>query len=65
MEIATIRFSDRESGDEAVVVVRAIGETTGLALSLMKSGDVEVFFGVEQLDQLMGALQKARGLLAT
>ena len=64
MEIATIRFSDRDSGDEALMVVRVIGETTGLALSLVRNGDTEVSFGAEELDQLIGALQKARELLA-
>jgi hypothetical protein len=59
--IATIQFSDRESGDEAVAIVRSTGETTGLALSLRKNGDIEVFFGNKELKQLIEALQKALG----
>jgi hypothetical protein len=63
MEIATISFPDRDSGDDAIAVVRAVGETVGLALSLRNNGDVEVFFGKEELDQLIEALQKARAAL--
>jgi len=36
------------------------GEITGLALSLRRSGDVEVFFGRQELEQLIEALQKAQ-----
>ena len=63
MQIATIGFADRDSGDEAVMMVRAVGETIGLALSLRRSGDVEVFFGAQELDQLIEALKKAQAAL--
>ena len=63
MEIATICFLDRDSGDEAVMVVRAEGETAGLAVSLCKGGDIEVFFGRQELDQLIEALKKAQAAL--
>lgn len=59
-QIATISFADLDSGDEAMASVRVIGETAGLALSLKRNGDVEVFFGPHELDQLIEALQSAR-----
>lgn len=63
MEVATICFTDRDCGDEAVAVVRLEGEKTGLALSLRRNGDIEVFFGRQELDDLIDALAKARRLL--
>jgi hypothetical protein len=44
MEVATICFKDRDSGDEAMALVRVEGEITGLALSLRRNGDIEVFW---------------------
>ena len=64
MEVATICFKDRDSEDEAMALVRVEGETIGLALSLMKNGDIEVFFGAQELEQLIEALQKAQAALA-
>ena len=63
MQIATIGFTDLGSGDDASAVVRIEGGAMGLALSLKRNGDVEVFFGPEELDQLINALQKARSEL--
>lgn len=63
MKVATICFTDRDCGDEAVAVVRVEGEATGLALSLRRNGDIEVFFGAQELGHLIDALAKARGLL--
>jgi hypothetical protein len=63
MQVATIRFTDRDSGDEAVALVRVEGEIIGLALSLRQNGDIEVFFGRQELDHLIDALEKARRLL--
>jgi hypothetical protein len=60
MQVATIRFTDLDCGDEAVAVVRVVGQATGLALSLKRNGDIEVFFGKQELDQLVEALSKAR-----
>ena len=64
MQVATIAFPDRDSGDEAVIVVRANSEGVGLALSLRKGSDTEVFFGSKQLDQLISALERSRGLIS-
>jgi hypothetical protein len=63
MQIAMIPFADRDSGDEAFALVRVKGEITGLALSLRRSGDVEVFLGRQELGQLIEALQKAQAAL--
>jgi hypothetical protein len=64
MQVATLCFPDRDSGDEAVIIVRAADDVVGLALSLRNGGDIEVFFGAEQLDQLIVTLDKSRGLLS-
>jgi hypothetical protein len=63
MEAVTIGFTDRDSGDEAMALVRVEGETIGLALSLRQNGDIEVFFGRQELEQLIEALQKAQAAL--
>jgi hypothetical protein len=63
MQVATIRFTDRDSGDEAMALVRVEGEIAGLALSLRRNGDIEVFFGRQELEQLIEALQKAQAAL--
>jgi hypothetical protein len=62
MQIATISFVDRDSGDEAEAIVRVAGATTGLCLSLKTNGDIEVHLAADELDKLIGALQKAREL---
>ena len=64
MQVATIGFPDRDSGDEAVIVVRANSEGVGLTLSLRKGSDTEVFFGSKELDQLISALERSRGLIS-
>ena len=62
MQIATVRFTDLDSGDEASAMVRVMEKTIGLALSLKRNGDIEVFFGTQELDELIEALQKARAI---
>ena len=57
--IATIAFSDHESGDEGIVIVRAAPGTLALALSLRKDGDMEVFLGLEECEKLTNALGRA------
>jgi hypothetical protein len=63
MDVATICFTDRDCGDEATVLVRVEGEIIGLALSLRRNGDIEVFFGRQELEQMIEALQKAQAAL--
>lgn len=64
MQVATICFPDHDSGDEAAIIVRTIGDVAGLALSLRKNGDIEVFLGAQELDQLIVALERTRELLS-
>jgi hypothetical protein len=63
MQIASIFFTDLDSGEEGWAGVRVVGGTTGLTLSLKKNGDIGVFFGAQVLDQLIEALQQARAAL--
>ncbi|WP_145987251.1 MULTISPECIES: hypothetical protein [Bradyrhizobium] len=63
MNIPPISFIDKDSGDEGVVLVRVSGDAVGLAVSLRKNGDVEVFLGAEELDRLIRVLEDARRVL--
>jgi hypothetical protein len=63
MQVAMIPFTDSESGDEAFASVRVEGGAAGLALSLRKNGDIEVFLARRDLEQLIEALQKAKAAL--
>ena len=58
-EISTIRFKDLESGDNGVVIIRARKGILGLALSLEKDGDLEVFFTPTDCQLVTEGLQKA------
>ena len=59
-DIATIRFSDAESGEDAVAIVRVGGKKQiALCLSLEENGDVEVFLRVEDCENLVKALEQA------
>ncbi|XUM19666.1 hypothetical protein ACRAVF_18480 [Bradyrhizobium oligotrophicum S58] len=60
MTIDPIIFVDKDSGGDACVLVRAIGGIVGLALSLRRDGDIEVFMEAAELDRVIGALQQAR-----
>jgi hypothetical protein len=60
MNISPVTFLDRNTGDEGVVLVRVIDDVVGLTLSLKRNGDMEVFFGAEELDRVVDALQAAR-----
>ena len=58
-EIATIRFTDDDSGQEAVAIVRAAEEQVALSLSLADDGDVEVYMKRDAFNSLLRALQQA------
>jgi len=58
-EIATIRFTDDDSGQEAVAVVRAAEGQVALSLSLADDGDVEVYMKRDAFNSLLRALQQA------
>jgi hypothetical protein len=55
-EIATIAFTDCESGDSAVAIVRQCGGVLGVALSLKHDGDVEVFLDPASARKLASAI---------
>ncbi|WP_144441650.1 hypothetical protein [Bradyrhizobium sp. CCGE-LA001] len=60
MNIAPVSFVDRDTGDDAMVLVRVTEHHVGLALSLKRNGDIEVLFGAKELDQVIAALELAR-----
>ncbi|WP_284421960.1 MULTISPECIES: hypothetical protein [unclassified Bradyrhizobium] len=63
MTIDSITFVDTSSGDDACVLVRVVGDSVGLALSLRTDGDIEVFMAAEELDRVIGVLQQARAAM--
>lgn len=56
---AIIHFRDSESDSEAFAIVRKIGDQIGLAVSIMKDGDIEVFLDRPACLKLIQALQEA------
>lgn len=56
-----IEFLDLDCHDRAHVIVRRIGPGVGLALSLEKNGDLEVFAPPEQARAIAEALLQAAG----
>ena len=64
-QVATIKYLDREFNDEAFMFVRTGDGVVALGHALLRNGDFEVFFGVNELDQLIDALHKARALIET
>jgi hypothetical protein len=62
-DIARITFVDVDSGDDGVVLVRTHNESVGVAVSLRRDGDVEVFLGPNEVNELIEALTAARATL--
>lgn len=60
--VSMIRFNDADSGDEALAVVRAGEGTIALTLSLDGVGEVEVFFGPGECEELRVALTQAAAI---
>ena len=58
-EVATIQFTDADSGDKAVAIVRAGEAHVALCLSLLSNGDIEVVMGSGEGTRLVEALQRA------
>ena len=56
--IDCLTFQDIESGDNATVYIRADKDVIGLAISLEKDGDTEVFFDRTIARRLLEALTK-------
>ena len=57
--VATIQFTDAESGDAGVAIVRLTDKAIGLCLSLQSNGDIEVFLSSTDADRLVVALSEA------
>jgi hypothetical protein len=62
--VATIPFVDGDSGDDAVVIVRAGTPGVALALSLRKNGDLMVLMQPEECRAVVAALERALGIAA-
>jgi hypothetical protein len=58
-QINLIDFIDMESRQEGIAIVRAGEGEIGLTLSLKEDGDVEVFLGIRECEQLLSSIQKA------
>ena len=63
-EIVTLKFLDADSGEDAVVIIRADEGRVALALSLVLNGDVEVVLPTRDCESLVNGLQQGI-LLAT
>jgi hypothetical protein len=61
--VAMIRFNDADSGDEALAMMRAGEGTIALTLTLDGVGEVEVFFGLGECEELRAALTKASAIV--
>jgi hypothetical protein len=57
--IGSLNFVDRDSGDRAMVLVRADADNVALAVSLERDGDVEVFMPRDDARRLIDVLQAA------
>lgn len=62
--IKAISFIDADSGDEAFVGVRVERGLVGLTISLRSDGDIEVFFGGQEVEALIEALRTAHEMLS-
>ena len=58
-EVATIKFKDAETADEAVAVVRCSDTLVALCLSVKGGSDVEVVMGKADAAKLLEALRAA------
>ena len=58
-EAATIRFTDIETSDDGVIVVRYDDQKIGLAVSLRSSSDIEVILDKAAVRQMISALTEA------
>ncbi len=57
--VGTLEFPCPECNDEAVIMVRVAAHKVGLATSLRRNGDVEVFMTIEDAEALAAFLQAA------
>jgi len=55
-EIATIPFTDADSGNEAIAVVRQCGDRLAIAFSVHENGDLEVLLDVDTAKRFTNAI---------
>jgi hypothetical protein len=58
-DIATVRFRDQDSGEEAAAIVRAAKGKLALCLSLRYNGDLEIMLGSQDFAALLAAFERA------
>ena len=56
-EIATIAFSEGDSGKEAVAIIRQCGNRLAVAVSVRDNGDVEVLLDADTAVRLADAIK--------
>jgi hypothetical protein len=57
-EVATIPFSDGDSGGNAMAIVRQCGDRIALCVSIEEGGDIEVLIDVATTERLIDALKR-------
>jgi hypothetical protein len=57
--VASIHFTDPDSNDEALAIVRTTDSDVALALSVRNNGDLEVVLPIDACNELIAALQRA------
>ena len=60
-DVATIRFTDHDSGDEAVVIVRRCDDKLSIALSVRGNGDIEVLIDSDTAKRVAEAITQGVG----
>jgi hypothetical protein len=55
----TITFFDHDAEQEAVVIVRNVGQKIGLCISLVHNGDLEIFLPVSEAKLVFDAIREA------
>jgi hypothetical protein len=63
-DVSTLQFTDLDSHDEVLAIIRANPGIVALALSLKTDGDLEVFFDEKTAQELVDALSTALRLAA-
>ncbi|KPL77246.1 hypothetical protein ADN00_08860 [Ornatilinea apprima] len=68
VNIGSVQFKDRMSGELSYIVVRVVDNSIGIGISEESSGDAEVFFDTEKceliIEWLSTALATARTISA-
>ncbi len=62
-QLPIVHFVDKSGEGEGFALVAVYGAKVGITLSLQKNGDIDVWVGAEELDEIIKTLVKARGML--